>query len=230
MDGGQPVDIRLLQTFVTAARLGSLTLAAERLFLAQPTVSVHIIRLEDLVGFPLFKRSHSGVVLTPAGGRFLPHAARMLGAYESGMEDLYSWSQGYSRRLTVIASPLIAATALPRLLRQFTERQPEVELSIDVRPSVAIGPALAAGEGDLGLSLMLPAERSLAAEQLYDDPVLLVAPHDGRDWDREPADFQEVLERYLLFTHSHPVFWDDLLLTLRQGGFAFGRPASRRCM
>lgn len=220
MWGELGVDIRLLRTFVTAARAGNLTLAAERLFLAQPTVTVHISRLEELLGYPLFRRSHSGVTLTPAGRRFLPHAQRILEAFESGLGDLASWSQGYSRRLTVMTSPLIAATALPPLLRQFTGEHRDIELAIDVRQSVEIGPALAAGQGDIGLSLMVPVERSLVAEVLYDDPVILVAPHDGGDWDREPADYREVLERYLLFTHSHPVYWDDLLLSLRQAGLA----------
>ncbi len=218
MKGGCRVDIRLLRTFVTAARLGSLTQAAERLFLAQPTVTVHITRLEERLGCPLFHRSRTGVALTPAGRRFLPYATRILEAHDAGIEDLNSFSQGYSRRLTIIASPMVAATALPPLLRQFTAAHPDVELSIDVRQSVEIGEALASGQGDLGLSLMVPAERSLEALALYDDPVLLVAPHDGRDWDREPADPEELLERCPLFTHSHPVFWDDLLLALRQAG------------
>jgi LysR family transcriptional repressor of citA len=216
--GGGPVDIKLLRTFVTAARLNSLTLAAERLFLAQPTVTVQIARLEEQLGYPLFKRSHTGVTLTPAGHRFLPHATRILETYDAGVEDLVSWSQGYKHRLTVLSSPLIAATALPPLLRQFTTAHPDVELTVTIRDSVAIGGALAAGAGDVGLSLVLPAERALVAEQLYGDAVMLVAPPDGRGPDSGPADWQEILERYLLFTHNHPVYWDDLLLALRQTG------------
>ena len=209
------MDIKLLRTFVTAARLSSLTLAAERLFLAQPTVTVHISRLEEQLGYPLFKRSHTGVSLTPAGHRFLPHATRILDAFDMGVEDLVSWSQGYRQRLTVLSSPLIAATALPPLLRQFTAAHPEVELTINIRDSVAIGGALAAGEGDVGLSLVLPAERALVAERLYGDAVVLVTPPAAREPDSEPA---AILERFMLFTHNHPVYWDDLLLSLRQAG------------
>lgn len=212
------MDLRLLRTFAYAARLGSFTQAAERLFLAQPTVTVHVSRLEEQLGYPLFERSRSGVSLTPAGRRFLPHALTVLEALEAGMEDLVTWSQGYSSRLAIIASPLIAATALPPLLRQFTAASPGVEVSLDVRQSLEIGPALKAGQADLGLSLMTPGDWGLTCTSLYDDPVILVAPHDGRDWDREAPDAAELLERYLLLTHNHPEYWDDLLLGLRQRG------------
>ncbi|HEX6989095.1 MAG TPA: LysR family transcriptional regulator [Bacillota bacterium] len=212
------MDVSVLRTFVTVARLGSMTRAAAQLYQAQPTVTAHIQRVEQSLGVRLFTRSRRGVRLSAAGRRFLPHAERALAELDAAHEDLARWQQGYRRQLTLAASPLIAASSLPPLLARFTREQPDVEVSVLVRPSQEIEAVVAAGAADLGLARMPATGDGMACETLYRDPVLLVAPHDGRDWDAEPPDFEQVLESYLLLTHNHPGYWDDLLSTLRGRG------------
>jgi DNA-binding transcriptional LysR family regulator len=63
----QSLELRHLRYFVVVADAGSFTHAAERLFIAQPTLSQQIQRLEQIVGTPLLRRQRDGVRLTAAG-------------------------------------------------------------------------------------------------------------------------------------------------------------------
>src|ERR1700756_492265 len=64
----QSIELRHLRYFVALADAGSFTHAAERIFIAQPTLSQQIRRLEQIVGTPLLHRRRGGLQLTTAGG------------------------------------------------------------------------------------------------------------------------------------------------------------------
>lgn len=72
------MEFKLLRTFVTVAKLGNLTKAAEVLHVSQPTVSGQLKNMEDLLGLRLFERSTSSVTLTQGGIELLPKAERTL--------------------------------------------------------------------------------------------------------------------------------------------------------
>jgi LysR family transcriptional repressor of citA len=210
------MDIRWLRTFVAAARYENFRHAAETLFLAQPTVTVHIKQLENILGVSLFERKGRNIALSPAGRRFLPKAAGILEMYDAGIHDLESWRQGYDRKLTLAVSPLIAASTLPWTLRRFVDRHPNIEVFVQVLESKDIAEAVNAGDADLGLSRMGTKLSGLDCQKLEEEPVVLVAPHDGGDFESSPpVDAEQLLQEQLILTHNHPEYWDELLYELR---------------
>jgi DNA-binding transcriptional LysR family regulator len=74
----QALELRHLRYFVALADAGSFTRAAEKIFIAQPTLSQQIRRLEELVGAPLLQRRREGLRLTPAGRALLDGARNVL--------------------------------------------------------------------------------------------------------------------------------------------------------
>ncbi len=72
--------IRVLRYFVTVADQGSVTRAAELLHVAQPSLSQRIRTFENLLGFPLFERSHGSIRLSEQGEVFLPLARELVAA------------------------------------------------------------------------------------------------------------------------------------------------------
>src|SRR6202050_5065775 len=74
----QGVELRHLRYFVAVADAGSFTHAAERIFIAQPTLSQQIRRLEQIVGTPLLRRRREGLRLTTAGGVLLEASRNVL--------------------------------------------------------------------------------------------------------------------------------------------------------
>jgi LysR family transcriptional regulator, repressor for citA len=210
------MDTRLLRTYIAAARLQNFHQAAEKLFLAQPTVSAHIRLLESELGCELFERTGKRVRLTAAGERFLPHAQRVLDSLEAAMHDLTAWQQGYETRLSIMASPVVAASTLPSLLKRFTRQYPRVEVMVLSGTSPETGEQVAAGVADIGLSRMPAAGTETESTILYHDPVLLVGPRSCLDDTGATPDWRRLLASHMLLTRNHPMYWDDLLLALSQ--------------
>ena len=205
------MEFQWLNTFITAADYGNFRRTAELLYLSQPSVTVHIKQLEKELGIQLFHREGKKVKLTEEGKRYLVHAKRLLEVYQSGLEDLNSFSQGYSTKLTLAISPLIADTILPYVLKSYTKQHPEVEISIKIIESNDIEQAVLREEVDLGLSCLNSSNPKLICKLLSNDRVILVAPHDGIDSESAPPlDEEEVLTTNYLLTHNHPVYWDHL--------------------
>jgi DNA-binding MarR family transcriptional regulator len=87
----QGLELRHLRYFVAVADAGSFTYAAERIFIAQPTLSQQIRRLEQIVGTPLLHRRREGLRLTPAGGVLLDASRNVAGhrRYRGDLRLLY---------------------------------------------------------------------------------------------------------------------------------------------
>jgi DNA-binding transcriptional LysR family regulator len=81
----QGVELRHLRYFVAVADAGTFTHAAERMFIAQPTLSQQIRRLEEMVGTPLLQRRREGVRLTDAGTVLLEESRTVLSLIDHGV-------------------------------------------------------------------------------------------------------------------------------------------------
>lgn len=118
----------LLQSFLTIAACGNLTLAAERLGRTQSAISVQLRRLEDDLGAQLFERQSTGMVLTDAGAQLLPRAQRIVRDLRSAGELFATPLTGHLR----IGLPDdYDDTVLEQALAGFSRRHPAV--SLDVR-------------------------------------------------------------------------------------------------
>ena len=81
----QGVELRYLRYFVALADAGTFTHAAEQMFIAQPTLSQQIRRLEEMVGTPLLQRRREGVQLTEAGSVLLEESRAVLSRVDHGV-------------------------------------------------------------------------------------------------------------------------------------------------
>ncbi|CEI83312.1 HTH-type transcriptional regulator CysL [Oceanobacillus oncorhynchi] len=206
------MNINWLRTFIMAAESENFRKTAEKLYMAQPTVTAHIKQLERDIGTQFFSRSGRNIILTEAGRRFLPHARLILSSYDRGTHDLLAWEQGYKRKLTIAISPLLAASILPYIIRQFMERHMDVEVIVQIKESMEISEMIEKGEADLGLLQMKPVQGSLQVEKIKEDDVICVCSHDGGDLESSPPiDIHDLFENQTLFTYNHPEYWDDLL-------------------
>lgn len=90
MRKGVPVNTDQVRTFLAIVAEGSFIDASRRLHVAQSTVSERIRQLEKGFGITLFIRGRSGVILTPAGKRLIPHARRWVSVVEEAYRDIHS--------------------------------------------------------------------------------------------------------------------------------------------
>src|SRR5690606_8247158 len=109
------IEDRRLQTFLTAAQLGSFSRAGAVLHCTQSTVTARISDLEKELGCKLFVREARGVTLTPEGRLLLPYVQRSLQLLEDARSALMSGSM-LSNRLRVLACHVPAAYDLPEFI------------------------------------------------------------------------------------------------------------------
>ncbi|EHA17362.1 LysR family transcriptional regulator [Halomonas sp. HAL1] len=124
------MDTQSLQAFVAVADTQSFSRAAEQLHLTQPAVSKRIATLESQVGTRLFDRIGRRIALTEAGNVLLPQAQRILFSVEDSRRALANLSGQVGGKLTLATSHHIGLHRLPPLLKQYTQRHPEVELDL----------------------------------------------------------------------------------------------------
>lgn len=124
------MELHQLRYFVAVAEAGSVSRAATRCFVAQPSLSQQLRKLEEELGQPLFDRVGRGVVLNEAGRALLPRARAILEQVQDihgGIEEDLESGRG---PITVGAIPTMAPYVLPGVLRTFLRRFPDAELSI----------------------------------------------------------------------------------------------------
>lgn len=205
------MELSWLMTFLTAAEIGNFRKTAEVLYISQPSVTVHIKLLEKELGVRLFVREGRKVILTEEGKRYAKHAQSVIDVYKSGLEDLQSFSQGYNAKLTIAISPLIADTILPYVLKKYMKEYPMIEIDVRVIESVHVEEAIMKEEVDIGLSCLPSKFNNLKSHPLYQDHIVLVCAHDGKDSEMaESFDVADILSTNHLFTHNHPGYWDSL--------------------
>ena len=122
------LDVDLLRTFVTIAKAGNFTRAAEKLMRQQSTISLQIKRLEDLLGHRLLDRSPRAVSLTPEGEAVLAYAQRILDLNDEVVSLTHEpLMQGAVR----LGTPEDFATHhLPDILSRFVQAYPSVALEV----------------------------------------------------------------------------------------------------
>ena len=116
----QNVELRHLRYFVAVAEAGTFTEAAERMFIAQPTLSQQLRRLEDIVGAPLLYRGREGVRLTAAGAVLLETSRAILSLVDHGVSHTRQAAGLGRQRLRVAVPPdlpdALAAETASRLM------------------------------------------------------------------------------------------------------------------
>lgn len=145
------MNLEQLQSFVTVARLGNFTRAAEQLHLAQPSLSRQISALEQDLGAALFHRARGGSTLTAAGESLLPLARRMLADAESVRRELAEIAGLERGRVRLGATPTLCISLVAEALSAFHSAHPGIDLHLSEQGSRRLLEELAAGELDLAL-------------------------------------------------------------------------------
>ena len=166
-----------LRIFVEVAQRQHLTQAASALFLSPSAVSSSIKALEERYGTALFHRIGRRIELSDAGLIFLIEAQRTLASARAAENTLSELGQMRRGTLAIHASQTIASYWLPRLLVQFSQTYPAIDLTLEVGNTDSVAQAILLGGADLGFIEGDIDEPSLAIEAVGEDQlVVVVAP------------------------------------------------------
>jgi DNA-binding transcriptional LysR family regulator len=168
-------ELRQLRYFVAVAESGSVTQAAQRLHLAQQSLSQQIRALEAQLGVALFTRTHRGVALTGAGEVLLEEARPVLAQAQRAVDAVGRAARGEARELRVGFLPSVANYLLPPVVRAFREQHPGVALKVEDVAIAELVTGLREGRLDAALSRP-PLVEDLATEVVLFEPVAAVLP------------------------------------------------------
>ncbi|MEA9984193.1 MULTISPECIES: LysR family transcriptional regulator [Subtercola] len=164
------MNLEQLGSFVEVASLGNFTRAADKLHLAQPSLSRQISALELDLGAELFHRARSGSTLTTAGEALLPLARRMLADAASVRHELAELAGLGRGRVRLGATPTLCISLVAEVLSAFHAAHPAIELHLSEQGSRLLLDELAAGELDLAL---ITTSDAAAAERFTVTPLLV---------------------------------------------------------
>jgi DNA-binding transcriptional LysR family regulator len=174
------MDMRHLETFRAVATSLSFTQAAATLDYAQSSVSAQIQGLEKEMGVPLFNRIGKRVALTEAGTSLLRYTDQILAIAEEA-RTVVSGTDEPSGSLTITAPETICTYRLPRVLRQFRERYPQVRLIYRPVRSTSLQRAVLQADVDIAFWLAPPLQAATTiTELLVEEPLVLIAAPDHR--------------------------------------------------
>lgn len=121
--------------FLTVAAEGSISKAAEKLYISQPYLSQHIIRLEEGFQVRLLDREKTPITLTPAGEIYANYLESCRQLYQKLLFDFESVSASRAQTLRLGFSHWRASTLLPDVLPAFTRRYPDIKLEFFESPT-----------------------------------------------------------------------------------------------
>ena len=163
-----------LAVFECAARLGSFTRAAEEMHLAQPTVSIQIKKLSEMLGLPLFEQIGKKMHLTPAG-EALQEGCRDLFAAFGRIDDSLARLRGLEGGRLRLAVSTTGKYFAPRLLAGFVGLHPKVEVSLQIHNRQALIDRLARNEDDLYIFANPPTDQEVVCQPIMPNPMVLFA-------------------------------------------------------
>jgi molybdate transport repressor ModE-like protein len=168
-----PLRLRLL---LEIDQTGSISAAAERCAIGQPSASMHLRTLEAAVGRRLVIRNRRGSELTAAGKIVASHAARMLVTLETMDWALDALNAPDMGELTLAASQTPSLALIPPVLRDFSARHPGVSVHLRTLPSEMVVREVARGAADVGIAGEVTCAEPVVRNQILIDELVGIAP------------------------------------------------------
>lgn len=177
-----PSDLRYFQEI---AQTENLSRAAERLGVAQPTLSLSLKRLEEQLNVELFSRKNKGLILTDAGRRLLKECNKLLANWESIVSETQNSQTEIKGRYTLGCHPSVALYTLDPFMRDFYSEYPGIEIHLIHGLSRIICEKVVSGQIDFGIVVNPTRHPDLVLHKLGTDEVCF--------WKRTAGGLSDVL-------------------------------------
>ena len=204
------MEIRELRSFCTAARLKSISRAAEQLGIGQPTVTTHIKKLESELSTVLFDRVKRPIRLTLAGRRLSELASPLV----EGVDALAQSAAEAEERGPVVlgATPDLIPHTLLQVVRVFLVRHPHIHLTIKSATRSEVSKMVSQGDADIGIVQHYDRNDAFQFHGLFVYERVLITPL-NHPLTQEPVESLEQIARYPLILMGEGTHTRDLLVS-----------------
>ena len=213
---GEP-DWETYRSFLAVMTEGSLSAAARKLSLTQPTIGRHIDQLEAALALPLFTRSQTGLIPTQAAGELLPHAKAMASAAAALVRASSAAEAEERGTVRLTASVIVGGEVLPSILTTFREQHPGIAIELVLSDQTQ---DLLRRDADIAVRMVRPKQEALVTKKIgrialglfahrrylarHGAPKSLeeIAQHAVIGFDRETAAVRALRQTGLTLTHD----------------------------
>lgn len=207
--------LRQLRHFLVLAEELHFGRAAERLNISQPPLSASLRALEEELGVRLMERGGRTTRLTEAGVVFADRAARVLGQLASAREAVALVAGGAAGAVSVGFVPSMVLRDLPRLMTEFEEGHPGVELRLAEMNSADLLQGLESHDIDLGFMHSVPLPDGVAHAEIRSERFVACLPRGHRLAARSRIGLGELAgERVLVFSRDYAAHYHDRIVGL----------------
>jgi DNA-binding transcriptional LysR family regulator len=168
------MDLRQMSAFVAVFEAGSINRAAQRLRIAQPSLSAAIRNLEEELAATLFERQARGTKPTPAAEIFYRHCQRVLSEVDAARKAVTGHPDRVGGPVNVGLAPTAAKGLIPKFLADYLEELPDVELQIAEAFSGPLTEWTLSGQVDFAVVAVPPVDRRLVTRRIASEPIVLV--------------------------------------------------------
>src|SRR5438094_7270031 len=215
------MSLRQFACFVAVVDEGSFTRGARLLGITQPSLSHHVRALEEDIGGPLLERLPRGVALTPAGRTLLPEARAALRAVERGRRGARAALALESGDLEIATVLSMAVGLLPRYIRLWHERHPDVGIRLqEFRHRSLLEDAVEQGVADFAIGPLPLRAWEGPLEQVSWEEFVVVAPPGDPLASRRRVRLEELAEREWVLYHADHGLAGILEEVCRRAGFS----------
>ena len=216
-----------LEYLLAVVNFGSFSLAAERSFVTQPSLSMQIKNLEEELGVVLLDRSKKPVILTQAGEVVAERARDVVKMFNSVYEDVAVLKGTVSGVLRLGVIPTVAPYLLPRMVQDFAGRCPDVHLEIKEMITPQIVQAMEHDEIDAAILAGGTCPEGITEDCIFDDRFYAYLSPGHRLFERSNIRLEDLdLKEMLLLSEGH-YFRDQILDLCPSKGGAHAYTTSR---
>jgi DNA-binding transcriptional LysR family regulator len=169
------MNTRELENIVTLADEGSITRAAEKLYMAQSSLSQFLQQYEKRLGTTLFIRTSTGIKTTSCGEIFINHAREILQKYRQAENELWDMANLQGGRIVLGISSFRGRYLLPPVLKAFYEKYPKVQVEIVEENSMALEELILNGTLDMAVVVLPLVKLNQEVDFLKKDEVFIVS-------------------------------------------------------
>ncbi len=214
------MDIRQIEYFAEVAKHLSFTKAATNLHVSQPSISKAIQNLEAELGVPLFYRSSKKLELTDAGQAVLVNAQQVLDAFKNMRSELTDLTELKKGKIRIGIPPIVGAAFFSKLVSQYKEQYPLVEILLTEVGTKKIRQGVEAGELDIGLTCNLIAtNENLEVMSILKDPLMLIVHKDHPLATQSVTTMQELEKETFIIYRKDFTLYDRIIEECSKNGF-----------
>lgn len=170
------MEVKYFRLVIAIAETGSITKAADKLFLTQSALSHQLKEVEEMVGFELFDRVKKKLILSSSGKVFLDYSYSVLGEIQKLKDEMKSHGVGEVGKIRLTTEATTCYLWLPRVLKQYEKEFPNIDVQLSSAASNKPLKQLLSGKVDLAIVHRIRPDKNIEFIEIFTDEAIALVP------------------------------------------------------